>query len=162
MINVKVEIPKELPVKELNQYIDDVVFNAARITLDLTNSKGHFPYLSGKLNRAAMAEGVRTLGNKTYGLGADGVEYAPAVWKYPQKGTNWTNPETYALQRAIEVNLLPDLGGIADEEMEADIMNPALYEVEPVDMRILANKIRGNAIDGVYGGLFGDTIVIHN
>lgn len=96
MINVKVETPKELPVKELNQYIDDVVFNTARITLDLTNSKGHFPYLTGELNRAAMAEGVRTLGNKTYGLGADGVEYAPAVWKYPQKGTNWTNPETYA------------------------------------------------------------------
>ena len=96
MINVKVEIPKELPVKELNQYIDDVVFNAARITLDLTNSKGHFPYLSGDLNRAAMAEGVRTLGNKIYGLGADGAEYAPAVWKYPQRGTNWTNPETYA------------------------------------------------------------------
>ena len=96
MINVKVEIPKELPVKELNQYIDDVVFNTARITLDLTNSKGHFPYLSGDLNRAAMAEGVRTLGNKTYGLGADGADYAPEVWKYPQNGTNWTNPETYA------------------------------------------------------------------
>ena len=76
--------------------------------------------------------------------------------------TNHDNPETYALQRAIEVNLLPDLGSIVDEEMEADIMNPALYEVELVDMQTLANKIRGNAIDGVYGGLFGDTIVIHN
>lgn len=96
MINVKVEIPKGLPIEELNQYVDDVVFNAARMTLDLTNSKQHFPYLTGKLNRAAMAEGIRTLGNRTYGLGADGVEYAPAVWKYPQKGTNWTNPETYA------------------------------------------------------------------
>lgn len=96
MINVKVEIPKELPVKELSQYIDDVVFNTARITLDYTDSKKHFPYLNGDLNRAAMAEGVRALGNRTYGLGADGVEYAPAVWKYPQKGTNWTNPETYA------------------------------------------------------------------
>lgn len=96
MISVKVEIPKELPVKQLNQYIDDVVFFTARATLDLTNSKQRFPYLTGELNRAAMAEGVRKLGNKTYGLGADGVDYAPAVWKYPQKGTNWTNPNTYA------------------------------------------------------------------
>lgn len=76
--------------------------------------------------------------------------------------TNHDNPETYALQRAMEINLLPDLGSIVDEEMEADIMNPALYEVELVDMQTLANKIRGNAIDDIYGGLFGDTIVIYN
>lgn len=76
--------------------------------------------------------------------------------------SNHDNPETYALQRAIEVNLLPDLGAINDKEMEADIKNPNLYEVELADIQTLANKIRGNAIDGVYGGLFGDTIVIHN
>lgn len=95
MINVKVEFPKELPIKQLAQYCDDVVFNVARITLDYTNTKSHFPYLTGELNRAAMAEGVRTLSNMTYGLGAEGVNYAPAVWKYPQD-TNWTNPNTYA------------------------------------------------------------------
>lgn len=76
--------------------------------------------------------------------------------------SNHDKPEAYALQRAIEVNLLPDLGAINDKEMEADIKNPNLYEVELADMQTLANKIRGNAIDGVYGGLFGDTIVIHN
>ena len=37
-----------------------------------------------------------------------------------------------------------------------------MYELAKVDMLTLANKMRGNAIDGVYGGLFGDTIVIHN
>ena len=95
-VKVQVEIPKELPIRELNTYIDKVVYNTARITLDFTNSKQHFPYLTGELNRASMAEGVVSEGDKTYYLGAQGVDYAPAVWEYPQKGTNWTNPNTYA------------------------------------------------------------------
>lgn len=94
-INVKVEIPRELPVKELNHYADSVVHNVARITLDFTNSKQRFPYLTGELNRASMAEGVVKESDKTYYLGAQGVDYAPTVWEYPQR-TNWTNPNTYA------------------------------------------------------------------
>jgi hypothetical protein len=95
MIGVQIEMPKELPVKELVQYCDDVVFNVARATLDFTNSKGHFPYLTGELNRASMAEGVVKESYATYHVGASGVNYAPAVWNYPQN-TNWTNPNTYA------------------------------------------------------------------
>lgn len=95
MIKVDISIPKELPVKELDNYMDKVVYNIARITLDFTNSKQRFPYLTGELNRAAMAEGVVSEGNKTYHVGAAGVDYAPAVWKFPQD-TNWTNPNTYA------------------------------------------------------------------
>lgn len=95
-IKVEIDIPKKLPIKELDSYIDRVVFNTARITLDYTNSKQRFPYLTGELNRASMAEGVVSEGNKTYHLGASGVDYAPIVWEYPQKGTNWTNPNTYA------------------------------------------------------------------
>lgn len=93
-ISVSVEIPRELPIKELDRYTDLVVYNVARITLDYTNSKQRFPYLTGELNRASMAEGVVSEGNKTYHLGASGVDYAPIVWEYPQK-TNWTNPNTY-------------------------------------------------------------------
>ena len=96
MINVSVQIPKELPVQQLDSYMDKVVHNVARITLDYTNSKQRFPYLSGELNRASMAEGVVSDGNKTYHLGARGVSYAPAVWKFSQKGTRWTNPNTFA------------------------------------------------------------------
>lgn len=95
MIKIQIEMPKELPVKELVQYCDDVVFNVARATLDFTNSKGHFPYLTGELNRASMAEGVVKESYATYHVGASGVNYAPAVWDYPQN-TNWTNPNTYA------------------------------------------------------------------
>lgn len=95
MINIKISIPKELPIQKLNQYVDDVVFFTARATLDFTNSKHHFPYLTGELNRASMVEGVVKEKRGTYHLGARGVNYSPAVWKYPQK-TNWTNPDTYA------------------------------------------------------------------
>lgn len=94
-IKVEIDIPRQLPIRELDNYIDDVVFNTARVTLDFTNSKKRFPYLTGELNKASMAEGVVSDGNKTYHLGASGVDYAPDVWEYPQ-GTNWTNPSTYA------------------------------------------------------------------
>ena len=94
-INVKVEIPRQLPIRELDNYIDKVVYSAARITLDFTNTKHRFPYRTGELNRASMSEGVVGEGNKTYHLGARGVSYARDVWDYPQS-TNWTNPQTYA------------------------------------------------------------------
>lgn len=96
MINVNIEMPKELPVKKLTQYCDDVVFNIARETLDFTNKGEHFPYLTGELNRASMAEGVVKESYATYHVGAEGVDYAPTVWTYPQKSTNWTNSNTYA------------------------------------------------------------------
>lgn len=95
MIGVQVEMVKELPAKELAQYCDDVVFNVARATLDFTNTGEHFPYLTGELNRASMAEGVVKESYATYHVGASGVNYAPAVWGYPQN-TNWTNKNTYA------------------------------------------------------------------
>lgn len=96
MISVKVEMVKELPVKELAQYCDDVVFNVARATLDFTNTGNHFPEATGTLKEASLAEGVVKESYATYHVGADGADYAPIVWKYPQKGTNWTNQNTYA------------------------------------------------------------------
>lgn len=94
-IKVSVEIPRQLPIRELDNYTDRVVYNTARITLDFTNSKQRFPYRTGELQRASMAEGVVGEGNKSYYLGARGVDYAEDVWEYPQS-TNWTNPNTYA------------------------------------------------------------------
>ena len=94
-MKISISIPRELPIKQLDMFIDKTVYGIARNTLDYTNSKKHFPYLTGELNRASMAEGVRSTRDKSYYIGALGVDYAPAVWKYPQS-TNWTNPETYA------------------------------------------------------------------
>ena len=93
MISCDIEIIKELPKDKINQWEDEVVYMISRKTLDFTDSNRHFPYLTGKLNEASMNEGVVKLGNKTYGLGARGVEYAPKVWNYGQN-TNWTNKQT--------------------------------------------------------------------
>lgn len=92
MINVSIELKRDLPIEQLKRWQDKVVYSMARVTLDFTNSANHFPYLTGELNRASMAQGVEG-NNATYYLGARGVNYAPRVWEYGE-GTNWTNPST--------------------------------------------------------------------
>jgi hypothetical protein len=93
MIQCQVIIRKDLPVEQIKQWEDKVVYSIARKTLDFTNSKEHFPYLTGELARASMSEGVVHISKATYGLGAKGVEYAPKVWNYGV-GTKWTNKNT--------------------------------------------------------------------
>lgn len=100
---VEVKIVKDLPVKELSEYEDKVVFGIARATLDLTNSGRHFPYLTGTLNEASMSEGVVKERNMNYHVGAKGADYAPKVWTYGS-GTNWTNPSTYPQWYITEFN----------------------------------------------------------
>ena len=92
---VEIKVIKPLDTKAIDNYMDKCVFGIARATLDFTNTGHRFPYLTGELNRSAMAEGVVKEMNNTYHLGARGVDYAPKVWNYPQS-TNWTNPNTYA------------------------------------------------------------------
>ena len=89
------------------------------------------------------------------------VTYEGDFTQFIINATDHDNPEQYAIQRAMEVNLLPDLGTFNEEDIE-EAKDSSMYELAKVDMQTLANKIKGNAIDGVYGGLFGDTIVIHN
>lgn len=89
------------------------------------------------------------------------VTYEGDFTQFIIDATDHDNPEQYAIQRAMEVNLLPELGTFNEEDIE-EAKDSSMYELVKVDMQTLANKIRGNAIDGVYGGLFGDTIVIHN
>lgn len=93
MIQCQVVINKELPREQIKNWQDKVVYTIARKTLDFTNSGSHFPYLTGELNRASMNEGVIEISKGTYGLGAKGVSYAPAVWQYGEN-TNWTNKNT--------------------------------------------------------------------
>jgi len=89
------------------------------------------------------------------------VTYEGDFTQFIINATDHDNPEQYAIQRAMEVNLLPDLGTFNKEDIE-EAKDSSMYELAKVDMQTLANKIRGTALDGVYGGLFGDTIVIHN
>ena len=92
---ISFKVVKPLPVKEISNWEDKVVFGIARATLDFTNTRHHFPYLSGDLNRASMSAGVINISKGTYGLGYDNenVDYGKTVWKYGQ-GTNWTNKST--------------------------------------------------------------------
>lgn len=89
------------------------------------------------------------------------VTYEGDFTQFIVDATDHDNPEQYAIQRAIEVNLLPDLGTFNEEDIE-EAKDSSMYELAKVDMQTLANKIKGTALDGIYGGLFGDTIVIHN
>lgn len=94
-MKISVEIPRDIPIKELDRFTDLTVYNIARMTLDMTNSKEHFPYLTGSLNESSMSYGV-VGSNKVYELGVDDtVDYASIVWKYPQD-THWNNSNTYA------------------------------------------------------------------
>lgn len=89
---ISFKVVKPLPVKEISNWEDKVVYGIARATLDFTNTRHHFPYLTGELNRASMSEGVVQEIKGTYHLGARGVEYAPKVWNY--NNVNWTNKQT--------------------------------------------------------------------
>lgn len=91
--HISFKVVKPMPVKEISNWEDKVVYGIARTTLDFTNSMRHFPYLTGELQRASMSEGVVMETKGTYHLGARGVEYAPKVWNYG-KNTNWTNKST--------------------------------------------------------------------
>ena len=93
MISVSVKVTRDLPVGQLKKWQNKVVYGIARATLDFTDSKHHFPYRTGELNRASIAQGVVEEVPGTYYLGARGVNYAPRVWEYGDK-TNWTNPNT--------------------------------------------------------------------
>lgn len=97
--HISFKVVKPMPVKEINNWEDKVVFGIARETLDFTNTKQHFPHLSGTLQLASMSAGVKTLGKGIYGLGYDkeyggeNVSYGKDVWK-KGPGTNWTNKRT--------------------------------------------------------------------
>lgn len=95
-VDVEFDIIEDLPVDKINEYVDLCVFGVARATLDYTLSDNRFPYLTGNLQRSAVAEGVRKEGDKAYYLGADGADYAVYVWDMPQEKTNWTNPDSFS------------------------------------------------------------------
>jgi len=96
-MNIDITIIKDIPKKQIDRFTDLVVEGVARGTLDMT--AGHFPRLTGDLERGSYAMGV-VGSNKEYGIGSEaknsrGQYYAKYVWEKPQS-TNWTNPNTYA------------------------------------------------------------------
>lgn len=80
--------------KLLNVYPDTIVYQVARMTLDmsyttipLSNKKN-----AGQLRRSSMAAGVRG-SNKNYYIGSY-TDYAKYVWQMPNESTKWSTPGT--------------------------------------------------------------------
>ena len=90
-MNVKVALKKFQLDKELDIFTDNVVYNVAVLTREMTKGLHAFPRLTGRLELAEVQEQI-TGSNKEYGLNA-GVDYAKYVWLKGEK-TNWTNPNT--------------------------------------------------------------------
>lgn len=81
-------IQKPLNTAGIERFMDGVVKNTARVTLDMTASS--FPRRTGDLERGSAAFGVKG-GHATYSLGTT-VGYGKYVWD--MQGVNWTNPST--------------------------------------------------------------------
>ena len=89
-MDVEVQIIKDIPVKQIDQFEDRVMYNTALLTREFTKGRMAYPYRTGKLMQTEVAAPI--IGNnKEYGLGT-GVDYAKTVWNY--KNANWTNPNT--------------------------------------------------------------------
>ena len=89
-MNVKVEIIKDIPIKQISKFEDRVVYNAAILTREYTKSANAYPYLTGRLRASEVSSPV-VGSNKEYGLTA-GVKYATYVWNY--NNVDWTNSNT--------------------------------------------------------------------
>lgn len=89
-MNVEVEIIKGIPVQQIEQFEDRVVYNIAVETREETKTSKAFPVRTGTLKREEVAQEI--IGsNKEYGLGA-GTSYAHKVYQY--EGVKWTNKKT--------------------------------------------------------------------
>lgn len=89
-MNVEVKIVKGIPVQQIEQFEDRVVYNTAVLTREETKTLNAFPQLTGTLMREELSQQING-SNKEYGL-ASGTSYAKAVYKY--ENVNWTNKST--------------------------------------------------------------------
>lgn len=89
-MKIEVEVIKELPVKQINQFEDRTVYNTAVVTREYTKGANAYPYLTGNLRRNEVSAAISG-SDKVYGLVA-GVDYAKYVWD--KTNVNWTNSST--------------------------------------------------------------------
>ena len=94
-IKVEVQILKDLPVDEIEEYMDLTIYGVARATMDYTLSDNRFPYRTGNLQRSSMAHDPRKEKEYTYCLDVPAeADYAKYVWN--MENVNWTNLDTYS------------------------------------------------------------------
>ena len=89
-MSIEVQIIKDIPTNQINEFEDRVVYNTAVLTREMTKSSSSYPYLTGKLARTEISIPVQG-SNKEYSLLA-GVDYAKYVWK--MENAKWTNSST--------------------------------------------------------------------
>ena len=89
-MDIEIKIIKDLPIEQINQFEDKVVYNTAVATREYTKNINAFPYLTGTLRREEIASPVQG-SNKEYSL-LTGVDYASRVWK--MTNVKWTNKST--------------------------------------------------------------------
>lgn len=89
-MEIEIEIVKELPVKQIDNFMDKTVYNCVALTREFTKNQEAYPYLSGELSRQEISLPIEG-SNKEYSLGA-GVSYATKVYSYTN--AKWTNPKT--------------------------------------------------------------------
>ena len=77
--------------KGLQKIPDDILYEIAKQTLDMTLSNESIPYKTGDLYRSSASGGVRG-GKGDYYIGSY-TKYAKHVWNMPQS-TNWTNKKS--------------------------------------------------------------------
>ena len=87
-ISVKV-VPDKRTEAGLKKVPDKVMYQVARMTLDMANST--IPFKKGRLRESSMGAGVRG-SNSNYYIGSY-TNYASYVWKMPDSN-NWTTPGT--------------------------------------------------------------------
>lgn len=90
-VNVQVIWEKGAYNKITKEVPDDIVYEVARETLDMTMPT--MPERTGKMRQTSLARGVQG-GNKEYKIGSY-TDYAAYVYDMPQS-TNWTTPGTNA------------------------------------------------------------------
>ena len=118
---ISFKVIKPMPVKEISNWEDKVVYGIARATLDFTNTTRAFPYLTGNLQRASMSEGVRSKEKGTYYIGAYNVPYGRTVWNYGSK-TNWTNKSTLPQwYKSVYQKYMNEINSIALKNAESEL-----------------------------------------
>ena len=82
--------------KLINQYPDKVVYQIARMTLDLSYTTIPLSKRknAGKLRQSSTNAGVRG-SNKKYYIGSY-TDYAKYVWVMPDESTHWSTPGTHS------------------------------------------------------------------
>ena len=107
-MSIEVQIIKDIPTNQINEFEDRVVYNTAVLTREMTKSSSSYPYLTGELARNEIQAPVEG-SNKEYGL-LSGVKYAKYVWN--MENVKWTNSSTkpqwyltnYKLQKESIIN----------------------------------------------------------